>query len=446
MFHDRIPKGKIATLIADHSVLLNIRCATYLIYCDIPPGALQAKTNRLKGQDLLIWGSLIAIVTLLAAIWLQRMFDAQNPGRMSDVDVYKSQMRSLDKDLSRGVVSNQDYDTLRAEIGRRMIAASRTDAETPFIGGMSRITMAITAIAITLSATGIYLSVGRPNLPDAPLAERLYQADQKRLGRMDQATAEKSVPQDQAADPEDIRLAQELREILVTRPDDLRGHKLLVLQERRIQNYANAHQAQAVVLELLGDDASVGDWMLHAELQISAADSFISPQAETSLRRVLELSPNHKLARFRIGMMFLQNDRPDRTFYVWRDLLEEGPESAPYMAIIRGAILDLAAAAGVSYTPPAATGPTADQISGITDLDAADQQVMIESMVASLADRLATDGGPATDWARLITSLSVLGRSEEAMAIYQEARKTFADDPIGLKSVQSAAQEAQLPE
>ena len=41
-----------------------------------------------------------------------------------------------------------------------------------------------------------------------------------------------------------------------------------------------------------------------------------------------------------------------------------------------------------------------------------DRQAMIQGMVDGLADRLATEGGPVEDWARLITSLGVLGETD----------------------------------
>ena len=51
---------------------------------------------------------------------------------------------------------------------------------------------------------------------------------------------------------------------------------------------------------------------------------------------------------------------------------------------------------------------------------------MIRGMVEGLAGRLADEGGPAEDWARLIASLGVLGETERAAAILAEARDAFA--------------------
>ena len=73
------------------------------------------------------------------------------------------------------------------------------------------------------------------------------------------------------------------------------------------------------------------------------------------------------------------------------------------------------------------------------------RQAMIRGMVDGLAERLATEGGPAEDWARLIRALGVLGDTDRARAIWDEARTVFADTP-GLPTVQAAAEAAGLNE
>ena len=52
-------------------------------------------------------------------------------------------------------------------------------------------------------------------------------------------------------------------------------------------------------------------------------------------------------------------------------------------------------------------------------------------MVEGLAARLAAEGGPAPDWARLITSLGVLGETDRAKAIWAEAQAGLRRRPRG---------------
>ena len=102
-----------------------------------------------------------------------------------------------------------------------------------------------------------------------------------------------------------------------------------------------------------------------------------------------------------------QIGRPDRTFGIWRKLLEAGPESAPYMPLIRRTITDLAMIAGVDYEPPEIKGPTSDDIQNAAEMSDEDRRTMISGMVTGLADRLANEGGPASDWAQLIVAYGV---------------------------------------
>ena len=62
------------------------------------------------------------------------------------------------------------------------------------------------------------------------------------------------------------------------------------------------------------------------------------------------------------------------------------------------------------------------------EMSVEDRMAMIEEMVAGLNDRLASEGGPAEDWARLIGAYGVLGRDDAARAILAEAREVFAGD------------------
>jgi cytochrome c-type biogenesis protein CcmH len=68
----------------------------------------------------------------------------------------------------------------------------------------------------------------------------------------------------------------------------------------------------------------------------------------------------------------------------------------------------------------------------------------ITAMVDGLAARLAAEGGPPEDWARLIRSLGVLGRQDEAQAILAEARQRHAGDAPGLAAIEAAARDAGL--
>jgi cytochrome c-type biogenesis protein CcmH len=73
-----------------------------------------------------------------------------------------------------------------------------------------------------------------------------------------------------------------------------------------------------------------------------------------------------------------------------------------------------------------------------------ERQQMIEGMVAQLSDRLATEGGTVEEWNKLVRSLAVLERKDEAQKIYDEARAKFAGQAAELSFLKQAAVESGL--
>ncbi len=59
------------------------------------------------------------------------------------------------------------------------------------------------------------------------------------------------------------------------------------------------------------------------------------------------------------------------------------------------------------------------------------QQQMIDAMVARLAQRLATKGGDAEEWMRLIRAYKILNDSGKAQGALADARKALANDASG---------------
>ncbi len=142
------------------------------------------------------------------------------------------------------------------------------------------------------------------------------------------------------------------------------------------------------------------------------------------MKQALSRDPRNGIARYFSGLMFAQGGRYDLAFDLWEPLLRESPPEAPWVAPIRNQIEDVAMRAGVQFTlPEAAPGPTEGDIAAAAEMTDDERMLMIEGMVAQLGDRLATEGGSAEEWARLIASLATLGRMDEARQIYAEAQK-----------------------
>lgn len=393
------------------------------------------------------FAALVVLVVLLAALRPQR---AATPAAAYDLQVYRDQLREVARDVARGVLTEEEAARIRAEVSRRLLEADRAlqASQTPArgTGRADRLILAVLLVASVAGSFALYLRIGAPGYPDLPLAMRVAQVETARASRPDQDSAEAQVPfrETVPADPRREALVIQLREVMARRPDDPQGMALLAQNEAALGNFRAAHLAQARLIDLLGEGVSGLEHIDLAEMMILAAGGYVSPEAEGALLRGLELAPRNGTARYYVGLMYAQQGRPDLAFSIWRNLLAESTAEAPWLDAIRLQIEEVAFLAGVNVTlaelpqPAAPRGPTAADIAAAQDMSAEDQGAMIEAMVAGLAARLASDGGPPEDWARLIGAQIVLGRTEEAMAIAEEARVTFADLPAAVALIEAA--------
>lgn len=369
-----------------------------------------------------------------------------------DLQVYRDQLTEVERDLARGVLSEEDAERVRTEVSRRILA---TDAQIQKEAASSDdskrgavFAAAISFLVIALGSAALYQSLGNPGYPDLALVERKADAQDNLENRLSQQAFEAQLPDltPPEIDPDFAALMEQLRATVAERPNDLRGYELLTRNEAIMTNFKAAYVAQQRVIELKGDAASSFDYVQLADLMIRAAQLYVSPKAETALRKALEMDPENGFARYYLGLMLSQNGRPDMTFRIWRDLLEKGPEAAPWIAPIRARIDDLAWFAGVTYSAPSPSlnGPSAEEIEAAEDLSPEDRRAMIESMVSGLAERLGTQGGTPDEWARLIGAYGVLGQTDRAQAIWNEAKTVFAEKLDALATIEQAARGAGL--
>lgn len=393
---------------------------------------------------------LVVATAILSPIRRARSETRAEPAAAYDLQVYRDQLREVDRDLQRGVIGAGDAARLKTEIGRKILEADRRLSESQPQSGGGASVLPVAALALILvAAGGLYWLQGAPGAADMPMAERLRTAQLSYDNRPSQAQAEAAAPKAAPVEmsEEDQRLIQQLRETVAARPDDAQGLTFLVTYETRSGNIAAAREAQQRLIDLRGSKATADDYMRLGALMAEAAGGIITPEAERAIGQALQIDPGQSQARYLIGLMYLQNGRPDRTFVIWRQLLEEGPETAPWMPLIRASIPDLAWLAGEpDYTAPAPTGPSAADMAAAEDMTPQERQEFIRGMVAQLEDRLATDGGSPEEWGRLISSLVVVGQEERAKNIWAEAQSTFAASPEALAMLRAVAENAGLGE
>jgi cytochrome c-type biogenesis protein CcmH len=400
---------------------------------------------------MMFWALAILITLATAAsllVALRRDGDGQT-GAASDLQVYRDQLKEVERDLARGVLTEAEADTVRTEVSRRLLEADRrATAANATTHGTAWPAAALVAAVLLGGGWFLYTTIGAPGYRDLPMATRLAEIAEVAANRMSQAEAEELAAQNLPPFPEpDERFSElmdNLRSVLEGRPDDIRGLTLLAENEARLGNFTAARAAQDRILELKGDEASPEDLITSIDILVFAAGGYVSPEAEEIIRRLIILAPENGAGRYYAGLTLAQNGRPDQAFPIWRRLLETGPQDAPWVPIIRQEIAGLAAAAGVTYQPPGLSGPDAEAMAAADAMSEEDRQAMIEGMVEGLAGRLANEGGPPEEWARLITALGVLGQTDRAQAIATEARTVFAESAEALTLIDEAATRAGL--
>ncbi|WP_309667989.1 c-type cytochrome biogenesis protein CcmI [Tabrizicola sp.] len=402
-------------------------------------------------QDWGFWAAALGLLGAVAAILLaaMRRDRALVAPAALDMQVYKDQLAEVERDLSRGIIAADEADRVRVEVSRRLLEADRTavSAGGTVAGKVSGLGPAAVMVALLASAVAGYWYLGAPGYPDLPLERRLSLSDDWMKARPSQAVAVAATPKVPAptdVTPEFLALMDKLRTAVADRPTDVVGLELLSRNEAALGNYPAAEAAQRQLIAVKGEAATAADHAALAEILITSAGGFVSADAEAELTAALVRDPANGSARFYSGLLFQQAGRFDRTFALWQPLLEEGPPDAPWIAAIRAQIEDMAYLAGVNYELPPVAGPGADDIAAAEDMSPEDRNAMIAGMVAQLSDRLATDGGSVDDWGKLIRSLVVLERNDEAQTIYNEAKTRFAGRDSELSFLRLAAVETGL--
>lgn len=391
-------------------------------------------------------GLIAVMIGGVLALTVLRPREDATPSASYDLQVYRDQLREVDRDLARGLLTQADAERTRTEVARRVLGADRAlqSDGTGAAASPGRMVVIAGLSVVIAGAFALYWHLGAPGYPDLPLETRIALVETARTGRPNQAAAEAEIsfaPR-QDSDANRAELVAQLRTAMERNPDEAEGLELLAHEEARLGNFRAARLAQNRLITLLGADVEARHYLDMAEMMFMAAGGYVSPETEQVLQTVLERAPGNGAARYYVGLMYAQQGRPDLGYPIWRALLADSEPGDPWLGPIRDQIEFVAAMAGDPIAvddlpqPPQLDmpGPTGADIAAAGNLSAEDQMAMIETMVAGLAERLANEGGPAPQWARLISSYLILGQTDAARSIYDEALVVFAgsDDALDL--------------
>jgi cytochrome c-type biogenesis protein CcmH len=318
----------------------------------------------------------------------------------ADVAVYRDQLDEISRDRARGLIDDREAEAARAEVARRLLAASEAaEAE----GGSStgadrrrRIAAISALVGAPLIALGSYAVLGRPEMPDLPLASRL-----------------ESQPQNgQVAD-----LVARVETALAKNPDDVQGWTVIAPVYLATGRAADAAEAYRNIIRISGNTPErMADY---GEALFAAADGVVTADARAAFEAsVASDKPSIKGAVY-LARAARQDGDPERALARLRPILQTAPPGAPYLNAVRR---ELESVAGVPPLPmPTVTAEDRQKTPE-------ERMTMVRTMVDGLGNRLNANGGDLGEWLRLASARAALGDAAAAKAALSGAREKFGGD------------------
>ena len=379
-----------------------------------------------------LWVILTLITAITAAcltIPLARRYDVWR-SRGDAVTILREQLRDLD------TMPDAEAAPLRIEIQRRMLAEGQMAEEStrPFAPGF-RTWLAIgTAAVLAGLSTGLYISLGRPELANAPPPVASVVA------------ANSEVPGDVSG------MITELEGKMAGNPKDPEGWRMLGWSYFQTRRFADAAEAYRKASEIVPTDATYVSAMGEALAQ--SAGGTVTPAAQTAFETARRLDPGDARSRFYLASLKEQRGDAKGAIADWVQLLREAPADAPWVGELRRIIAEAGKAADIDVSsklpppssPPATPagalpGPTPEDVAAAQKMRPGDQQAMIRGMVDGLAAKLAVNPKDAQGWMRLMRARMVLGETGAAATAYRTGRAAFVGDAGTQAQLDAAAKE-----
>lgn len=384
---------------------------------------------------MLFWIISALLTVIVAVVLLSPLLRASARATRYDegeAAVYRDQLRELERDKAGGLISAEDADYARAEIGRRLLAIAGREksvgegdelASEAAAGGRSkrrRYTFSQAFILLCLPVIGLagYLEIGSPGTPDAPLAARI----------------------ENPGDDVDLLVAK-VEQHLAGNPGDGNGWNVLAPVYFRIGRLDDAELAYRNAIRILGPDAERMNGL--GETIVVRNDGIVTDDAQMAFQAALKLEPNNPRADFYLALALEQSGRRTEALAAFQAIAAASPPTAPWMALVNQHIaanstgVPLANAPAIAAAPqqaptaanPAAPGnPSADDIANAQAMSEADRGEMIRGMVASLDARLKEDPNNFEGWMRLVRSYAMLKDKDRAEVALQDGLKAFPAD------------------
>src|SRR5215472_13934284 len=297
--------------------------------------------------------ALMTAAAILAVLWpLARRACLSRSG--SDVAIYRDQLDEIERDRAAGLIEDNEAASAQVEVSRRLIAAAAQTAppsDVPSARWRRRAVAIMALVLLPVGATGLYLALGSPLLPDQPLAPRLAGA------RGNQSV--------------DTLIAQ-VEAHLERNPEDGRGWEVIAPVYLRLGRFDDAVKARRNALRL--NDTTAEREAAFGEALVFAANGVVTAEAKAAFERAVALDANGVQARYFLGLAAEQDGDRTQAAATWRALIEAAPPDAPWLDLLRRALARIDRAAAP------------DDPSAGSELAPEQRQAMIQGMVERLSE------------------------------------------------------------
>jgi len=401
----------------------------------------------------------IAVLTVIAfaiiVVPMMKSRKAMADRAEYDVDLYKEQLKELDRELETGLLEDSEAGAARQELQRRLLIADGQRSSNSS-GGEERVntlTLGLSLAVVAVASVALYLYLGQPQLPDFPIAKRDLQQEESAR-----------------ADTELNSAVANLKQRLKENPKDLMGWRMLARSFYTMEQYAKAAEAFKKAAELTDGDKEAHSAILtnYAEALLFANDGKPSEVMTQAIATAHAADKLNMKAWFYSAFFKYKAGDVKGALQDWVNMKAVAPADAAWLPQVETQILQAAEALGAEAasmkpTPgiveelnklaeaaahaeasaqpkektAAPTGPTAEQVKAASSMSDDEQKEMIRSMVERLAARLEENPDDKQGWMRLAKAYRVLGETEKAAEA--EKRAAGGDGKIALQLPKGAS-------
>jgi cytochrome c-type biogenesis protein CcmH len=270
----------------------------------------------------------VAVLASLAWPLLRPGADAGDQTAASNLRLLREQLAELDAERAAGTLDAEQHAVSRAELERRVLEETR-DAETTIQPRPARASAIVLAVALPVTAVGLYARLG------APEGLELAQAP----------------PHATEADVES--LVQRLADRMQAQPDDPAGWALLGRAYARMQRWEPSRQAFAEAVkrsppepQLLAD---------YADVLAMTQGQKLAGEPERLVMQALALDPEHPKALALAGSAAFERGDGAGALRHWERARAGAPPDSPFATGLDSSIAEARALAGQAAAPAAAT-------------------------------------------------------------------------------------------